>query len=227
METEFVNPRAGWPTILLLAAAAGAGALGYSLWDARDNAPSIGSMVSGFQRMNELTVFRAQVVAVPTSRIDGIVDLLDREQTAIIPAQVRYTVDLSKMTPTDVVWNASGDTVTLTVPPVLIQRPDLTEERARFYSNGVLTRPATQDELRRSNSIKAVREAFGLARNPELVRMAQASARDAISANALLLLRGRDGKIPKVVVRFANEGRRSSEQWERSRSLEDVAANRF
>lgn len=215
----------GCGSILLIALAALVGAGGYHLWSLREDPLATGSLVTGFQRQNELTVFAAQVVTVSTSRIDGLIDALDREQTAIIPAQVRYTIDLSRMRAQDVAWDATARRMTVTVPPVLVQRPDVQEQRARYFDKGLLPGTADTQTLTRSNSIKAGREALTLARNPEFLRLAEQSGRDAIASNARLYLSGAGIKDADVVVRFATEGRRSPEQWDRSKRPEEVIGN--
>lgn len=226
MAAELRRP-GGCATVLLVALALAVGAGGYHLWSARSDPFAAGSLVTGFQRQNQLTVFAAQVVTVSTSRIDGLIDPLDKEQTAIIPAEVRYTVDLSRLRPADVEWDASARRMTVTVPPVLVQRPDLQEQRARYFDKGLLPGTADTQTLSRSNSVKAGREAVVLARNPELLRLAEQSARDAIGSNARLYLSGAGIADAEVQVRFATEGRRSSEQWDRSRNLQQVRDNAF
>lgn len=219
--------RGGCSTFLIVLVALAAGALGAWWWTAQKNDPfSLQPMVTGFQRMNDLTVFRAQVVSVPTSREDGMIDLLDRSQTDIVPARVRYTVDLSRLAPRDVRWDAGTRTATVTVPPVVVQPAELDAASKRTFRTGPPAAAADWDRFARSNALKAAREAGTLARAPELMRMAEASARDAIGANAALFLRGAGIADAKVVVRFAHEGTPSDERWDTTASVEEALANR-
>jgi hypothetical protein len=219
-----VNARGGCATFLIILVALAAGALGYALFMSRaDDSFSVQPMVTGFQRQNELTVFRAQLVTVPTTKVDGMVDMLDRVQTSILPARVRYTVDLSRMTDRDVSWNNATRTATVTVPPVIVQPAEVDPVARRVFRTGPPAAAATWDDFGRSNAIKARREAASLAKAPELLRMAEASARDAVAANAELFLRGAGIADAKVVVRFANEGR-TTERMDRSTPLKEAVA---
>ena len=221
-----MSGRSGCTTLIIVIAALIAGVLGYRELSRRwADEPPIGPMVVGFQRQNELTVFAAQVVAVPTTRVGGTIHLLDRTQTSIVPARVRYTVDLSKLRDRDVWWDAAGHTLTVTVPPVLPQPAELDGAAKRVFRTGPPAAAATWDQFDRSNMIKASREARTLAQGAELMRLAQAAARDAIAANAGLFLRGAGVTDAKVVVRFATEGSAASEPMDRSRSLDEVYRN--
>lgn len=227
MAEDRVTRRGGCATLLIVLVALAAGALGAWWWTAqKTDAFSITPMVTGFQRMNELTVFRAQVVAVPTSREDGVIDLLDRSQTDIVPARVRYTVDLSRLSPRDVRWDAATHIATVTVPPVVVQPADLDAASKRTFRTGPPAAAADWDRFARSNALKARREAGTLARSPELLRMAETSARDAVAANAALFLRGAGIADATVVVRFAHEGTPSTERWDTTATVEQALANR-
>ena len=201
------------------------GALGVWLLSSRGDEIPVQSMVTGFQRQNELTVFRAQVVAVPTSRKDGVLDILDRVQTSIVPATVRYTIDMSRMRDTDIAWNADTKTATVTAPPLVVQPAELDPVAKRVFRTGPPAAASTWDEFDRSNMIKARREAGNLARAPDLLKMARASARDALGKNAELFLRGAGIADAKVVVKFVDE-RRSAEQMDRSTPLSEVLGQR-
>ncbi|NNM75728.1 DUF4230 domain-containing protein [Sphingomonas sp. ID1715] len=212
-------------TLIVALAALALGAAGFWLWSSGGDEVSAQSMVASFQRHNELTVFSAQVVAVPTTKRDGMFDMLDRVQTSIIPAKVRYTVDLSRLTERDVAWDAAGKTLTITAPPVVLQPAELDPVAKRVFRTGPPAAATTWDTFDRSNMIKAREEAGRLARAPDLMRMAEASARDALTRNAELFLRGAGIEEAKVRVRFANEGR-SGEQMDRSTPLNEALGTR-
>lgn len=209
-------------SILLLIVGIASGAAALFLWQSRDESLLIGSMIASFERKNELVVFAAHVVPVVTQRDEGLIDLLDTEQTAIIPASVNYTVDLSKLTARDVAWDANAKRMTVTVPPVMIQPPNLFEQRARYYRKGVWVSGAAQEGLFRGNSTAATRDARRLARDPNLVAMAEASARDAVAGTAQAYLSGAGLGDAEVVVRFAHEGNRDPSQLDRSRPISEV-----
>ena len=212
-------------TLIIALVAFALGAIGVWFFASREDEISVQSMVTGFRRHNELTVFSAQVVTVPTTKKDGTFDIFDRVQTSIIPANVRYTVDLSRMTERDISWDANTKIVTVTAPPVIVQPAELDGVAKRVFRTGPPAAAATWDDFDRSNMIKARREAGNLARAPDLLRMAGASARGAMAKNAELFLQGAGIADAKVVVRFADE-RRSGEQMDRSTPLNKVLDKR-
>ena len=167
--------------IPVLIAGLALGALGYAWWASRDDSFSVSSMVNGFERRSELTVFAAQVTPVVTSRSEGVIDLLDSTQTAIVPAEVRYTLDMRAIDAGAVRLDTAARTMTVMAPPVMIQRPDLIEGRARYFRKGVWITDAATDALYRQNSGAAMIEAQKLARNPQLVRMAEDAGRAAVA----------------------------------------------
>ena len=204
-----------------LAAAAAGGAWWWS--SARERQLELSSLVAGFERRNELTVFAAQVVPVVTSVDEGLIDALDVRQTAIIPAEVRYTIDMGGIGAEDLRWDAERSILEVTAPPVLVQRPNLREERAQYYRSGLpFTGGQAAAALLQRSSRAAMGEAGRLARSPELVRLANEAARDAVARNAELFLRGAGMEGARVEVRFAAEGRRSPERVDGSRSLNEV-----
>lgn len=211
--------------LILVAALAGAAVLAFLLWNRREVPAPAPSMVTAFQRMNELTVFRAQVVAVPTTRADGLFDALDREQTDIVGANVRYTIDLSRLTEEDVRWDEATRTATVVVPPVTVQPAELEGTSRRTFRTGPPAAAATWDGFARSNAGKARAEAGRLARAPELMRLAEASARDAIAANARPFLHAAKGPDARVEVRFATE-RRTGERVDGSTPLDAALSQR-
>lgn len=202
-----------------------AGAAAVYWWQSREDALSVGSLIAGFERKNELTVFAAQVVPVVTSRDEGLVDFLDVEQTAIIPASVRYTIDMSQISEGDVAWNAETRAMTITAPPVMIQPPNLSEQRARYFRKGVWISADAAEGLYRLNSGRASRDARALARSPGLAELARTAARDAIARNAELFLRGAGYPDARVTVRFATDGEVGARSYmDSSRRIEDVLA---
>ena len=192
-------------------------------WSSREQAFDASSFVAGFERRNELTVFAAQVVPVVTTVEPGLIRALDRRHTAIIPAEVRYTVDMRAIDEGDVRWDPERALMTLTAPPVKVAAPNLREERGQYYSSGLPQFGQAAAASHRRSSGKAAAEAARLARSPELIRLAQDGARAAIADNAAAILRGAGFENARVEVRFETEGAtRNGEQLDRSRSLQEV-----
>lgn len=199
----------GSTTALLVAGAATLGAGG--MWLAsglmqRDSEVSAEAMLAGFERRNQLIVLVAQVVPVVTNKDPGFIGMFDSEQTAIIPATVGYSVNMATLGPDAIVWNETERRMTITAPPVMIQPPNLQEQQARYYRDGLWVTGESVERLFKANSASALRQAKSLARNESLVAIARASARDAIERNARAYLSGAGYTDAVVTVKIANQG---------------------
>ncbi len=193
--------------LLVIALALGAG----GTWLASgliedDTEVSAEAMLAGFERTNRLVVLVAQVVPVVTNKDEGFVGLFDSEQTAIIPATVSYSVNMAQLGADAIVWNETERRMTITAPPVMIQPPNLQEQQARYYRDGLWVTGASVERLFKANSTSALKQATALARNASLVAIARASARDAIERNAKAYLSGAGFEDAVVTVRIANQG---------------------
>ena len=194
---------------LMLAGAVALGAGGTWLASGlieQDDAVSAEAMLAGFERTNRLVVLVAQVVPVVTNKDPGFIGMFDSEQTAIIPATVSYSVNMAALGPEAVQWNEAERRMTITAPPVMTQQPNLQEQQARYYRDGLWVTGESVERLFRANSASALKQARSLARNESLIAMARASARDAIASNARAYLSGAGIEDAVVTVRIANQG---------------------
>lgn len=199
----------GSTTVLLVAGAAALGAGGMWLTSGLmqpDSKVSAEAMLAGFERRNQLIVLVAQVVPVVTNKDPGFIGMFDSEQTAIIPATVGYSVNMATLGPDAIVWNETERRMTITAPPVMIQPPNLQEQQARYYRDGLWVTGESVERLFKANSASALRQAKSLARNESLVAIARASARDAIERNARAYLSGAGYTDAVVTVKIANQG---------------------
>ena len=193
--------------LLVIALALGAG----GTWLASgliedDTKVSAEAMLAGFERTNRLVVLVAQVVPVVTNKDEGFVGLFDSEQTAIIPATVSYSVNMAQLGADAIIWNETERRMTISAPPVMIQPPNLQEQQARYYRDGLWVTGASVERLFKANSASALKQATALARNASLVAIARASARDAFERNANAYLNGAGFEDAVVTVRIANQG---------------------
>lgn len=194
---------------LLLAGALALGACGTWLASGLfedDDAISAEAMLAGFERQNKLVVLVAQVVPVVTNKDPGFIGMFDSEQTAIIPASVAYSVNLAQLDADAIVWDETERRMTITAPPVMIQQPNLQEQQARYYRDGLWVTGASVERLFKANSASALNQARALARNASLVAIARSSARDAIERNARAYLSGAGIQDAVVTVQIANQG---------------------
>ncbi|WP_373487334.1 DUF4230 domain-containing protein [Blastomonas sp.] len=164
------------------------------------------AMLAGFERTNQLVVLIAQVVPVVTNKDPGFIGMFDSEQTAIIPATVSYSVNMARLDADAIVWNETKRTMTITLPPIMIQPPNLQEQQARYYRDGLWVTGQSVERLFKANSASALKQAKALARNESLVAIARASARDAITHNAKAYLSGAGMQDAVVTVKIANQG---------------------
>ncbi|GGB27539.1 hypothetical protein GCM10011380_16520 [Sphingomonas metalli] len=181
--------------------------------------------LQGLREQNRLSAFAARYVAVVTSRQTQLG--FSTQKTLIMPGSVRYEVDLGKLTPRDVAWDAGSRTLSVRLPPVTVDGPQVDLAAIREYgSGGVLStftdaEKALDEANRRAGSAELLRQA----REPTAIRLARDATRRAIESNFALPLRAA-GVDARVIVKFADEPVANDEQWDVSRSIEDVLGNR-
>lgn len=180
--------------------------------------------LEGMREQSRLSTFAARYVAVVTSEQERALGMLSAQKTLIMPGLVRYEVDLAKMGPRDVRWNADAKTLTVTVPPVEVVGPQVDLNGIREYdSGGVLMRLTdVETDLDKANRRAAQAELLRQARGPVPMRLAQDATRRAVERSFALPLKAA-GLDARVIVRFAGEAA-DGEQMERSRSLDEVLA---
>src|SRR5687767_15845234 len=72
------------------------------------------SSLESMRAQNRLIVFVARYVSVTTSQQNRFG--LSAERTLILPGDVRYEVDLSKLQPEDVTWDSASETLRVRIP---------------------------------------------------------------------------------------------------------------
>src|SRR3954468_17883540 len=85
---------------------------------------------------NRLTVFAARYVSVVSSEEQRLGGLVSSERTLILPGHVRYEIDLSKLEPNDVAWDASSRTLKVKLPEIDIAGPDVDINSVKEYGGG-------------------------------------------------------------------------------------------
>lgn len=178
--------------------------------------------LQGMREQNRLSAFAASFVAVVTSEQSRLG--LSARKTLIMPGTVRYDVDLGKLGPEDVRWDAGRKTLTVTLPPVELDGPNVDLNAVRQYDGGGLLMRFTNagEALDAANRKAAQAELLRQARSPTPMRIAREATRKAVERNFALPLRAA-GLDARVEVRFPDE-RRSGEQMDRSTPLEEAVA---
>lgn len=157
------------------------------------------SSVEGLRKQNSLTPFSARFVAVVTSSESRLAGVLSAKKTLILPGTVRYIVDLSQLSRRDVRWDAAKQTLSVSIPDVKIEGPEIDLAAMREFRDGELLLAFTDAEARLdlANRDAAVAQILKQAQEDAPVEMARAAAVEAMRGNFALPLRaaGIDAKI--------------------------------
>ncbi len=163
------------------------------------------SSLESMRAQNRLIAFVARYVSVTSSRQSRFG--FSAERTLILPGNVRYEVDLSKLQPADVRWDSGSQTLSVRMPDVEVAGPEVDLAAAREYGNGrVLTTIfGGEQRLNEANRAAAVADLRKQAQAEVPMRLARQSARQAIERSFAMPLKAAGFEDAKVVVRFRSE----------------------
>ncbi|WP_299321314.1 DUF4230 domain-containing protein [Parasphingopyxis sp.] len=195
----------------------GVGSITRSIFGSGPDPETIASAsLEGLREQNVLIPFEARFVAVITStqRRFG----LSARKTLIMPGNVRYELDLGALGDDDVDWDASTNTLTVTMPDLTISDPDIDIDGLREYDSGGILIAVTDAEeaLDAANRAEGQRSLMRQARAAPTMRLAQDAARRAVENNFELPLRAA-GIDATVRAQFRNEV--NPNQMDRSRDV--------
>jgi Protein of unknown function (DUF4230) len=162
----------------------------------------VASSLKAVQEQNRLSAFAARFVTVVTSSKSRYG--LSAEKTLIIPAMVRYEVDLAKLKPADLYWDATTKTLSVALPPVEIGGPEFDLRQTREYESGALLLTLTDVEklLDRENRAKAEGDILTQAKAAPMLKLAREASIRAI-ANSFAMPLAAAGVKAEVTVTFA------------------------
>jgi hypothetical protein len=183
--------------------------------------------LEGLREQNRLSTFAARYVAVVTSKQSRLG--LTAQKTLIMPGMVRYEVDLSKLQQNNVTWDANANKLTVTLPPIEVIGPDVDINNIREYGNGGILMRLTdvEGQLDAANRKAGQAELVRQAREPTPMKLAKEATRRAIERSFAMPLKAA-GMNASVDVYFPDESKGNNrEQWDVSRSVDDVLANRW
>ena len=182
------------------------------------------SSLESMRAQNRLNVFAARYVSVVSSRQDRLGGLVSAERTLILPGNVRYEVDLSKLQPQDVRWDDGTSTLHVTIPPIEVAGPDVDLAAAREYgSDGLLTAfTDTEGRLDRVNRARAVTDLRQQAQGEVPMTLARQSARQAIERSFAMPLQAAGFADARVVARFAGEAEEEPSYLDMSTSYNEA-----
>src|SRR5690349_13863929 len=90
--------------------------------------------LESMRAQNRLIAFVARYVSVTTSTENQFG--FSAKRTLILPGDVRYELDLSKLEPGDVSWDGSSSTLHVKLPEIEIAGPDVDLSAAQEYGSG-------------------------------------------------------------------------------------------
>ena len=166
------------------------------------------SSLESMRAQNRLVAFVARYVSVVSSQQQRFGGLVSSERTLILPGDVRYELDLSKLQPGDVTWDGSSKTLKVKLPEIEIAGPDVDINAVKEYGGGgvlsALTNADTQlDQANRSRAVQDLRKQ-ATAQVP--MQLARQAARQAVERSFAMPLAAAGFKDVKVVARFPTEG---------------------
>ena len=140
------------------------------------------SSLESMRAQNRLVAFVARYVSVVSSEQERLGGLVSSERTLILPGDVRYELDLSKLQPGDVTWEGSSKTLRVKLPEIEVAGPDIDINSVKEYGGGgVLSAITNADQqLDQSNRARAVQDLRKQATAEVPMRLAHQSARMAI-----------------------------------------------
>jgi hypothetical protein len=162
--------------------------------------------LESMRAQNRLIAFVARYVSVTTSETNRLG--FSAKRTLILPGDVRYELDLSKLQPKDVSWDASTSTLRVQLPEIEIAGPDVDIAAAQEYGAGGVLSALTNanQQLDSANRAKAVADLRKQAQGATQMRLARQAARAAVERSFAMPLVAAGFKDAKVVARFPTEG---------------------
>jgi len=198
--------------------------IGKRLFGGPDPETVASSALQSMRAQNRLVPFVARYVSVVSSRQERFGGLVSSERTLILPGDVRYELDLAKLSPDDVLWDASSSTLSVTLPEIEIAGPEVDLAAAREYGEGGVLSAVTDanQALDRNNRTRAVADLRNQAGGAVPMRLAREAGRQAVERSFALPLQAAGFDNAKVVARYRTEGSPVTQPLDHSRSYNEV-----
>jgi hypothetical protein len=207
--------------------------VGYRQWTQdyavtrNDDGVAVARVIVGTLHASEdLRVSRLSGTVQATARTSRLWGWLKSERIVKAPYTVDYLVPLGGLSPRDFRYDEGRRVLFVAVPDVVVGPPNVDEANVTLdRTSGAIVSRDAMAELQKRASGTATRVVADKAREPENLRKARENGRAALErlfGGAL----GAAGLPVRVEVRFAGEARRpDGEQWDLTRSLEEVLGN--
>lgn len=153
---------------------------------------------------NKLTVFAGRFTVAVSTRVEKLG--LSAEKTLIVPATVRYDIDYSKLGRDDIVWDEGSRVMTVRLPDIQLDEPQVDMANIREYGGGtILMALGNAEEVIDAANRTKIRAAVLKEADAGLLReLARSSARTAVERGFALPLAAA-GIDARVIVRFPDE----------------------
>ncbi|HKP33559.1 MAG TPA: DUF4230 domain-containing protein [Sphingomicrobium sp.] len=180
--------------------------------------------LESMRAQNRLVTFVARYVSVVTSEQKRLGGLVSSERTLILPGDVRYELDLSKLQTKDVSWDSSTKTLRVELPEIEVAGPDVDINAVREYGGGGVLSKLTNanQQLDQANRARAVADLRKQATAEVPMRLAHQAARAAVERSFAMPLIAAGFKDVKVVARFPTEGTNDASYLDLSTPYEEA-----
>lgn len=178
------------------------------------------------REQGRLTLFEARFVAMETSSETRLG--LTARKTLIMPGDVRYGVDLSRLRRENLAWDAATRTLSVTLPPLEIAGPRIDLNQVREYAEGGIVMALTDAEeaIDDANRRRAQEELMRQAREARPMALAREAAMRAVARGFAMPLRAA-GIEASVSMRFVDpSGAEQAVFLDRPRRTDDVIDDR-
>jgi len=183
--------------------------------------------LESMRAQNRLTVFAARYVSVVSSQQQRLGGLVSSERTLILPGDVRYELDLSKLQNGDVSWDGSAHKLTVKLPEIEIAGPDVDLNAVKEYGGGGVLSALTNanQQLDATNRARAVSDLRKQAQGQVPMQLARQAARAAVERSFAMPLVAAGFKDAKVVARFPTDGTDDPSYLDLSTPYNEAIAN--
>lgn len=164
--------------------------------------------LESMRAQNRLTVFAARYVSVVSSQEQRLGGLITSQRTLILPGDVRYEIDLSKLQNDDVTWDKSTRTLRVQLPEIAVAGPDVDINSVKEYGGGGVLSALTNanQQLDQANRDRAVQDLRKQATATVPMQLARQAARAAVARSFAMPLLAAGFKDVKVLARFPTDG---------------------
>jgi hypothetical protein len=194
--------------------------------EAQDPRRIADSALIAVREQGRITSLVARYAAIVTSSESTLG--LEARKTLILPALVRYGIDLRRLRREHLSWDESTRTLSISLPPLEISGPDLAMDEAREYSEGgvLMALTGAEAELDEENARLARQELMRQARAAAPVNAARQAAMRLVARGFALPLRA-SGIAASVSVRFTDaSGADVAVHLDRPPRIEDAVEDR-